>query len=102
MPDFTNKTIVVTGGAQGIGRAIAEYLLNRNACVAIADCDRETGEELVQSLNIPERSCFIPTDVGNEGAVIGCINQTLARFGQLMAWLIMLALQTQVASRSPT
>lgn len=81
MPNFANKTIIVTGGAQGIGRAIVEYLLICNACVVIADCDREAGDELVEHLDAPARSFFIPTDVGSEDAVISCIHQTLNRFG---------------------
>jgi len=83
MPDFTSKTILVTGGAQGIGRAIAEYLLNRNACVVIADRDQEAGDELIRHLDMPEHSCFIPTDVGSEKEVIGCIDQTLSQFNAI-------------------
>ena len=81
MPDFTGKTIVVTGGARGIGRAIVEYLLHRNAQVVIADCDREAGEELAGNLRRPERNCFFPTDVGREESVARCIDLALHRFG---------------------
>jgi NAD(P)-dependent dehydrogenase (short-subunit alcohol dehydrogenase family) len=77
---FTSKTIIVTGGAQGIGRAIVQYLLNRNAYVVIADRDQEAGEELIRHLDMPEQSCFIPTDVGSEQEVIACIDQTISLF----------------------
>ena len=39
MQDFTGKTAVVTGGAQGIGRAIVERFLTSGAAVAIWDRD---------------------------------------------------------------
>lgn len=81
MPDFTSKTIVVTGGAQGIGRGITEYLLRCKARVVVADCDLEAGEELSASLGAPERCCFMLADVGEEKAVSNCIRQTLDRFG---------------------
>ncbi|MCB0305390.1 MAG: SDR family NAD(P)-dependent oxidoreductase, partial [Calditrichaeota bacterium] len=33
------KTIIVTGGAQGIGRGICQYLLHQEYRVVIADID---------------------------------------------------------------
>lgn len=83
MADCSNTIILVTGGAQGIGRAIVEYLLNRSAMVAIADCDREAGEELVAALDCAERVLFVPTDVGCEESAHACVEQTIARFGAL-------------------
>ena len=83
MPDFAETVIMVTGGAQGIGRAVVEYLLQRNASVVIVDCDGEAGEELAAALNLPERMLFIPTDVGSEAAVRTCVGQAVARFGAL-------------------
>lgn len=83
MTDWTEKTILVTGGAQGIGRAITEYLLRRNAAVVVADCDGEAGEELVALHHAPQRLAFIPTDVGSEEAVRACISEVLSRFGGL-------------------
>lgn len=83
MTDFYNKTIIVTGGAQGIGRAVAEYLLRRNGSVVIVDCDREAGEELVAYLGIPEKLYFIPTDIKSEEEVVACIRQTVNRFGTI-------------------
>jgi NAD(P)-dependent dehydrogenase (short-subunit alcohol dehydrogenase family) len=83
MTDFTNTTILVTGGAQGIGRAIVTLLLARKANVVIADCDLEAGEELVAALNLPQQTLFYPTDVASEAAVHSCISTTVARFGRL-------------------
>jgi 3-oxoacyl-[acyl-carrier protein] reductase len=37
--DLTGRRAVVTGGAQGIGRAIAERLLRSGARVSVWDCD---------------------------------------------------------------
>ena len=50
MSQLDDRIAVITGGAQGIGRAVAEYLLRRNGSVVIADCDRDAGEELVEYL----------------------------------------------------
>jgi NAD(P)-dependent dehydrogenase (short-subunit alcohol dehydrogenase family) len=44
------KTAMVTGGARGIGRAIAQALQKAGAHVVVVDCDREPGEALAQGL----------------------------------------------------
>ena len=43
--DLKNRNAVVTGGAQGIGRAIAERLLDSGASVSIWDRDKFLLEE---------------------------------------------------------
>ncbi|ADW17363.1 short-chain dehydrogenase/reductase SDR [Desulfobulbus propionicus DSM 2032] len=81
MAEVRGKVVVVTGGGQGIGRGIVELLLEREAAVVIADCDRQAGEELAARLDTPERVCFIHADVGDEESVAGCIRASVARFG---------------------
>ena len=48
--DLKNRKAVITGGAQGIGRAIAERLLDSGASVSIWDRDEflleKTSDEL--------------------------------------------------------
>ena len=83
MTDFAGKSIIVTGGAQGIGRSIAEHLLERNAAVVVADCDDEAGDELVEQLRGHQRLFFVPTDVRSEESVINCIKHTVKKFGTI-------------------
>ncbi len=45
MINLTDGIIIVTGGAQGIGRGIVETLPTAGASVVIADHDQEAGEE---------------------------------------------------------
>jgi len=44
--NFTNKQAIVTGGAGGIGKCIAEYFLNAGTSVAVIDVNKEAGEAL--------------------------------------------------------
>lgn len=54
--NFNNMTIVVTGGASGIGRSIAMDLLDANATVHVVDSDKEMLQALRDKLAEAENS----------------------------------------------
>jgi len=85
MADLKKKIVMVTGGAQGIGKGIARCLLGEGAGVVMADIDREAGRECVAEFEKPKNLVFIRTDVSNETSVAACIRSTLKRFGRLDA-----------------
>ena len=47
-----NKHVIVTGGAQGIGRIVTEELLNNDYRVSIFDIDNEAMEELTHAMAV--------------------------------------------------
>jgi NAD(P)-dependent dehydrogenase (short-subunit alcohol dehydrogenase family) len=63
------RVAVVTGGAQGIGKAIADGLVEEGATVVIADLNPPDGE--------------IEADVANEADVQRMVDETLERHGRL-------------------
>lgn len=67
--DFTDRTAVVTGGGQGIGRAIAAALLKAGAKVWLAECDAEAGSESCGELAALGPVEFVQTDVADPVAV---------------------------------
>ena len=67
--DFTAKTAVVTGGGQGLGRAIAEALLRAGARIWLAESDAEAGVESCAALAPLGPVEFVPTDVAEPAAV---------------------------------
>ncbi|MCE5205295.1 MAG: SDR family oxidoreductase [Porphyromonadaceae bacterium] len=74
------KHVIITGGAQGIGRVVTEELLNHDYCVSVFDIDNEAMEELRP--NFRKRSCdFFITDVSNEVSVRSSIRAALKEFG---------------------
>ena len=61
----TRCVCVVTGGANGIGRCIAESFASDGAFVAVIDMDREAGELLAQRFD--GLVFYFPGDVGRKG-----------------------------------
>ena len=50
--DLNEKVAVITGGAQGIGLAIAERMLDSGASVSLWDRDQKLVEEKARSLEL--------------------------------------------------
>lgn len=62
--DLSNRTAIVTGGAQGMGAAEARLLAAAGAHVVIADLQEEPGRDLAEELG--ERARFIRMDVSEQ------------------------------------
>jgi NAD(P)-dependent dehydrogenase (short-subunit alcohol dehydrogenase family) len=78
-----NKVVLITGGAQGIGKAIAKYFLEKNMTVVIADSDREAGKETAKEFAPFGNIAFIRTDIMDEAAVKALIKSVIQMNGRL-------------------
>lgn len=74
---------LVTGGGQGIGKAIAQAFLKAGAKVVIADVDEQAGRKTEKQLARFGKVCFVPCDVGNEQSVRDCLDATIRSFKHL-------------------
>lgn len=83
--DIPYKAAVVTGGAQGIGKAIARRLLRDGYRVVIADCDEEAGRETEEEMRPLGEARFIRADVAVEDDVVRLVERTTAAFERLDA-----------------
>ncbi len=58
MTQYRDRVVVVTGGAQGIGRGIAQAFAREGARVVIGDIDDEAGREAAFDINRDGGACF--------------------------------------------
>ena len=79
--DLAGGKAVVTGGAQGIGRAIAERLLRSGASVAIWDLDRGLAEATASELAKLGPVHVLEVDVTDYAAVTRATEATIERLG---------------------
>lgn len=80
---LAGRVILVTGGAQGIGRGIAQAVLGAGGSVAIADLDREAGEACLHDWQVGPRAMFVRLDVSKESAVATAMRRIVSRYGRL-------------------
>lgn len=77
------KTAIVTGGAGGIGLAIAQRFLREGAKVVIADIDPEKGAKAEKELAGLGSIRFAKTDVGKRLDIHNLVAATLDAFGDI-------------------
>jgi NAD(P)-dependent dehydrogenase (short-subunit alcohol dehydrogenase family) len=81
---FSDQVVIVTGGANGIGRACAAAFAAEGATVVIADVAAEAGAAVVQTIEAAGgKALFVGTDVGNPADVQLLIERTLDQCGRL-------------------
>jgi 3-oxoacyl-[acyl-carrier protein] reductase len=81
---FEGKVAIVTGGAQGIGAAIAGRLASEGAAVAVADLTAERGAETVESIvKDGGRAVAYGADVSKTEDVQTLVAAVVAEFGRV-------------------
>ena len=78
------RVALVTGGAQGIGRAIVDALLDNGARVAIVDIDRDAGKKTAAAIGEAGGTClFVEGDVSDATQMEEAAEQVAAHFGAI-------------------
>ena len=84
MDRLKDRVIIVTGGANGIGRAYCEGLVKEGAKVVIADIDQQAGEDLARTLGEGGHDALaITVDVSEPAATEDMVQATIDRFGRI-------------------
>ncbi len=79
--EFEPKVSIVTGGASGIGRAIAAELVARGSRVVVADLNAEKAEQTARELG--DSASWAELDVADAAAVRDLVDRTVAEHGRL-------------------
>jgi rhamnulose-1-phosphate aldolase/alcohol dehydrogenase len=77
--ELAGKVAFVTGGAGGIGSAVARSLATEGACVVVCDLDEEGAKEVAESL--PQPGIAARADVTDEGEVVRAYRRTALEYG---------------------
>ena len=97
-PSLADRTVLVTGGATGIGACLVEQFCAQGARVGFIDIDRSAGEALAAvlastaSAPVPAPSAasaplFVHADLTDIDALRGAINAVRAQFGPITVLL---------------
>ena len=73
-----DRVAIVTGAAQGIGKAIADKLAEEGAQVVVADLQGDAAEQAA-----PEGGAGLQCDVSSPDDVKRLVSETISRFGKL-------------------
>ena len=79
-----NRTIVVTGAAQGFGEGISRCLLFEGANIVVADLNHEAGSATATHFNSlvkGNQACFIRTNVADITSLEQLVKETISYFG---------------------
>jgi 3-oxoacyl-[acyl-carrier protein] reductase len=78
--DFTGRTVIVTGGARGIGLAVSTFFADAGAVLAVADVDIEALAAVTADL---DRAIPLEMDVADHESVAAGIGLVLERTGRI-------------------
>jgi 3-oxoacyl-[acyl-carrier protein] reductase len=79
MREFREKTVIVTGAAQGMGRQYARLLAQAGANVVLADVNEATANATAQAID--GATLVTKTDVGSRESCLACAEAAIEHFG---------------------
>jgi rhamnose utilization protein RhaD (predicted bifunctional aldolase and dehydrogenase)/NAD(P)-dependent dehydrogenase (short-subunit alcohol dehydrogenase family) len=85
-----NKTIIVTGAAQGFGEGIARCLLQEGANIVVADMNETVGRATVERFNgmaKSNRAIFVKTNVSEIPSIENLVHETICNFGAIDSFI---------------
>jgi 3-oxoacyl-[acyl-carrier protein] reductase len=81
--DLAGRTVVITGGARGIGYAVAQRSLKSGAQVALWDIDAERLQRAADELDGADRVSATVVELTDEASVEAAVQKTLAAHGKI-------------------
>ncbi|MBT3251236.1 MAG: SDR family oxidoreductase [Candidatus Marinimicrobia bacterium] len=83
MKAFNNKSVLVTGGSRGIGKAIVKMFLNQGARVAFTYAKEDEAANKVISESPSSKCIAIKSDISDPAEAASAVNKTIENFNSL-------------------
>ncbi len=84
MKRFENQVAVISGGADGLGKGIAELIGSEGGSIVLLDINHSLIQKTVAEFSQKGYDVLgIQTDVSSESSVVSAINQTEGKFGKI-------------------
>lgn len=83
MENLNNRVILITGGAQGLGKAISTAVAEAGATVIIGDIQQDKAKAVAEELSKNGKVEYIKLDLSDEKNVEEVINEVKNRYGRL-------------------
>jgi len=81
---LTDKVAVITGGASGMGRAMAERFAEEGCSIAISDISESLGHKTATEVSgAGGEAIFVKCDVTNNSQVQDMVNAIIGKFGKI-------------------
>jgi 3-oxoacyl-[acyl-carrier protein] reductase len=81
--DLSNKVAIITGAAQGIGKACAKKMLENGATVVIADIKEDEGNQAAKEFSSIGKCSFVPLNIVSEASINSLIEGALKQHGRI-------------------
>jgi 3-oxoacyl-[acyl-carrier protein] reductase len=80
--NFSDRVVLITGGAQGIGKETAKRFLQEGANVVICDYNETTGQAALQEFN-QEKASFYKVDVSDSAQIQDMVQSVMDKYGRI-------------------
>lgn len=99
--DLTDRVVIVTGGAKGIGKIYSQRLIEAGARVVVADIDKQANDELAHALvEAGGEAISQATDVSSEESTAAMAKAAIAKWGRIDGLVNNASLMSVLARRS--
>ncbi len=96
---LAGRTIVVTGAARGVGRAIARACANAGACLVLGDVLVEAGRDVAQELATMTETRFVPIDLNDPRSIEAFASDVAQHEGEIHGLVNNAAIATNVGGK---